>query len=206
MIQINEKGIKQFMTYNTSNYICFTNYKDAIPLDQDDRRWWVIFVPVDSLGQMSKIVGEPISSYFPKLFESVRKYGHEVRKWLLEFKISDKFLMLKQAPMTDHKLTMIANEDAGFEGLFEIRELIEKGGKYFNSEVISSSDLFDSLLFDSPDLEVVGRTRHIILKKLGYSMIPRLVKIDGKTRRIWTKISMTNDQIREKLKLDGEDL
>lgn len=202
MIQINEKGIKQFMTYNTANYICFTNYKDAIPLDEDDRRWWVIFVPVSSLKQMEEIIGEPINVYFPKLFDSVRQFGHEVRKWFLEMKLSKEFLLLKQAPMTEHKKTMIANEEASFDGLLELKEFIEKGGNYFNSEVICSGDLFESFMFEHPEIDIVGRSRNIILKKLGYSMTPRLVKIDGKPRRIWTKVSMENETIREKLKLD----
>lgn len=201
MIQINDKGVKQYMTYNTTNYICFTNYKDAIPLDQDDRRWWVIFVPIESLEEMPKYVGESVASYFPKLFGAVRKYGSEIRKWMLEYKLTEEFLNIKQAPMTDYKLGMIATEEASFEGYSEIKELIEKGGEYFNSEVICSADLFETLFFENPELEIMGRNRHAILKKLGYTALPNPVKIDGKARRVWAKKIIDNEKVRKLLEL-----
>jgi hypothetical protein len=201
MIQINDKGVKQYMTYNTTNYICFTNYKDAIPLDQDDRRWWVIFVPIESLEEMPNYVGESVSSYFPKLFGAVRKYGPEIRKWLLEYKLTEEFLSIKQAPMTDYKLGMIATEEAGFEGYSEIKELIEKGGEYYNSEVICSNDLFEALMFENPELDIQGRNRHAILKKLGYTALPKTVKLGGKMRRVWAKKIIDNEKVRKLLEL-----
>jgi hypothetical protein len=199
MIQINDKGVKQFMTYNTTNYICFTNYKDSIPLDSDDRRWWVIFVPIDSLDEMAEIVGESIVTYFPKLFHAVRTYGCEIRKWLLEFEITKEFLAIKQAPMTDDKMSMIATEESSLEGYVEVKEMIEKGGKYYNKDVVSSSDLFSDLMFDHPDLEIKTNKRNQILKKLGFTTSSKPIKIDGKSRRVWTKKGYDNEKIRKLL-------
>lgn len=201
MIQINDKGVKQYMTYNTTNYICFTNYKDAIPLDQDDRRWWVIFVPIQSLDEMPKYVGENVATYFPKLFDGVRAYGPEVRKWLLEYKITEDFLKIKQAPMTDYKLGMIATEEAGFEGYTEIKELLEKGSLYYNNQVICSNDLFEDLMLEHPELEILGRTRHSILKKLGYTALPKPIRIDNKMRRVWAREMIDSETFKKRLEL-----
>jgi hypothetical protein len=200
MIQINDKGVKQFMTYNTTNYICFTNYKDCIPLDTDDRRWWVIFVHVNSLDEMAQIVGESVVTYFPKLFNAVRGYGCEIRKWLLEFELTKEFLSTKQAPITDDKISMIATEESSLEGYVEIKEMIEKGNNYYNKDIISSSDLFNDLLFEYPDLELNTTKRNIILKKLGFTINGKPIYINGKTRRIWTKKRYDNKKIRELLK------
>jgi hypothetical protein len=200
MIQINDKGVKQYMTYNTTNYICFTNYKDSLPIDQDDRRWWIIFTQIESLNELVEYVGESAETYFPKLFGAVRTYGNEIRKWLLEYKLSDEFLAIKQAPMTDDKLSMIATEESSFEGYSELKELIEKGGKYYNKEVVSSSDLFDALLFEYPDLDIQTSKKHLLMKKLGFSAVAKPIKIDGKARRIWRKKNYSNEKIRELLK------
>lgn len=199
MIQINEKGVKPFMTYNTTNYMCFTNYKDSLPLGEDDRRWWVIFVPIQSLSELEDYVGETIETYFPKLFDSIRNNGAEIRKWFLEYPITKKFLNTKQAPMTVHKESMIALEESSTDGLYEIKEMIKTGGKYFNEEVISSSDLFENLMFEHPELEFRANQRNLLLKKLGYSPFKIPVKIDGKARRLWSKKFMTNEEAREKL-------
>ena len=200
MIQINDKGVKQFMTYNTTNYICFTNYKDSIPLDSDDRRWWVIFVNIDSLDEMSNIVGESAITYFPNLFNAVRTYGSEIRKWLLEYNLTSEFLSIKQAPITNEKLNMIATEEFSLEGYVEIKEMIEKGSKYYNKDVISSSDLFCDFLFENPDIELNNSKKNYILKKLGFTASSKLIKIEGKSRRIWAKKHCSNEEIRKLLK------
>ena len=200
MIQINDKGVKQFMTYNTTNYICFTNYKDSLPLDSDDRRWWVIFVNIDSLDEMSNIVGESAITYFPNLFNAVRTYGSEIRKWLLEYNLTSEFLSIKQAPITNEKLNMIATEECSLEGYVEIKEMIEKGGKYYNKNVISSSDLFSDFIFENPDIELNNSKKNYILKKLGFTASSKLIKIEGKSRRIWAKKHCSNEEIRKLLK------
>ncbi|NYT46818.1 MAG: hypothetical protein H0A75_03415 [Candidatus Methanofishera endochildressiae] len=43
------KGVFYFRntTHNSTNYITFTNHKDALPLSQTDRRWWVINVEIN---------------------------------------------------------------------------------------------------------------------------------------------------------------
>jgi len=199
MIQINDKGVKQYMTYNTTNYICFTNYKDSLPLEIDDRRWWVVFAPILSLTNLRSYVGEDASTYFPKLFESTRTYGGEVRKWLLEYPIRKEFMATRQAPMTNYKLAMVATEEAGVEGLTELRELIAKGGKFFNEDVVSSSDLFEALLFEHPEIDLKTTKKHILLKKLGYVSSSFPIKIGGKTRRLWSRTPLSNCELRELL-------
>lgn len=207
MIQINSKGIAPYMTYNTTNYICFTNDKDAIPMDHNDRRWWVIFVLIESLAELERIVGEAASSYFPKLFTAIRSYGPEIRKWFLEYEITEEFMNMKQAPMTDSKQSMIAAEEINVNGLTETKDLIAKGGKYYNISCVSSSDLFENLLFEYSDLEINNSSKNFILKKLGYMPVPKPVKLDGKARRVWTKKPMSNKNIRISFskKSSGED-
>jgi len=199
MIQVTDKWVTSHMAYNTTNYICCTNYKDSLPLGENDRRWWVIFAQIESLKELKDYVGEDTKTYFPKLFSAVRNNGTEIRKWLLEYKITDEFLNTKQAPMTDHKQTMIATENASCEGLTEIKDLIEKGGKYYNKDIISSSDLFDAVLYDYPDLDFKTKQRNIVLKRLGYMALPSPMTIDGKTRRMWSKKVIDSKKVRQLL-------
>ncbi len=196
MIQINEKNVKPYVTPNTINYLFHTNFKDAVPLGDDDRRWWVIFAAIQNLKDLRKYVGQDKDTYFPLLFNSMRDNCLEVRKWLLEHKIPKEFMEMKQAPMTDFKELMIATEETGFEGLQELKELIKKGGQYFNDDCISSSDLFETFMFEYPEVVISDNKKHLVLKKLGYLNTSAAIKIDGKARRIWVKRPMTNDEIR----------
>jgi hypothetical protein len=98
--------------------------------------------------------------------------------------------------MTDLKKYVISTEENSFHGLIEVKDLIEKGGKYYNKNCVSSSDLFENLMFDNPELTLNPSSKNQILKKLGFLAHPDPVKIGGKTRRIWVKRFMTNKEIR----------
>lgn len=199
MIQINQKGIKQVMAYNTTNYICFTNDKDSLSLTKDDRRWWVIFVPFESDSELDDYLGKPSKDHYQVLFDSIRKYSAEIRKWMLEYKITDEFKTINRAPMTDAKLSMIATEESGWEGLDEVKDTLNEGGKYWNNECVCSTELYKQIAFQYPDVEITAKWRTLILKKLGFTVRDTQIKLDGKVMRFWTKREMTNDQIRESL-------
>jgi hypothetical protein len=200
VIQINDKGVKQYKTVNTTNYICFTNYKDAIPIDSESRRWWVIFVEMESLEEIEQKTGLLHSEYFPKIFDAIRSHSGEILKWLSEYEISEEFLNLKQAPATEFKDLMVSTESASFHFKDEVRDLIEQGGEFFNKDVISSVDLFEALrnehFEDSFELPK-AQQRNQILKALGYMQLPKPIKIKGKVRRIWVKKFMNNEQVRQ---------
>jgi hypothetical protein len=102
--------------------------------------------------------------------------------------------------MTADKKSMIATEEASFEGLSEIKDIILKGGPYWNPQCVSSSDMFDMMNFEYPEMDVNTSKRNAIMKKLGYTMLPTKIKIDGKARRIWTKKPMENDEVRDSFK------
>lgn len=198
-IQINQKGVPQYDTYNVTNYICFTNYRDAIPIEGDDRRWWIIFSRVESLDELEFLVNEKKETYFPNLFEALRSHYKEIRKWLKDYPITDKFMAMKQAPSTIYKTSMISMEEEKFDGLHELRELVEKGGEKFNSDIISSSHVFSELMLEHPEIHLNNRERNMLLKKLGYIKAAKTVKIDGEPLRIWTKRPMSNEEMRTEI-------
>ncbi len=82
------------------------------------------------------------------MFEAVRSHGPEIRKWMLEYDITDEFKNIKQAPMTEYKMMMAATEEASIEGLGEVREMLETGSEFFNTECISTSHLFADMLLN----------------------------------------------------------
>ncbi len=192
-IQVNPKGINAYMTPNTANYIAFTNAIDALPLGGADRRWWVIQC---LLGHYTEV--PDYENYFPKLFDGLRLYEDEVCLWLQEYEISDEFMNMKQAPMTDAKAFMVATEEASFDGLAEVRAVIEDGGYLYDNECVSSADLFLKVGIEHPDLHLQTNRRAVILKKLGYQSMGDRITFDGKKKMFWVKQPMTNDAIRAK--------
>lgn len=195
MIQINTKGVKQYNTYNTTNYICFTNYKDAIPIDDGDRRWFVIFVEINHISEIKQKLGMESGEYFNTLFGNLREYAGEIRKFFLEYKISDSFMKMKTAPMTDYKSVMISSQNAKYEGLEELKELLDAGGEFYNNIAVCPAELFVALSLEYDGLDIAKNNRNFLLSKLGYLNLGKTFKIKGKVRRVWAKQPMTNEQV-----------
>lgn len=209
-ITIHDKGVSAYTTINTANYIVFTNYRDAIPLEDSDRRWWVIYAPIDELSDIEKLTGIDQETYFDQIWKAVREFGPEIRKWLFEVEITEAFKSLNVAPSTVHKQMMIATEKGGHDHVQEIKELIEKGGEFYCQKAVSSSDLFSAAVFDIEGFEMPSnKDKGRILKQLGYSQLPNRIKMKGETKRFWVKHHMTNGDIKnlfEAIEIDCDGL
>ncbi len=147
--------------------------------------------------------GKHSEEYFPELFGTIEDHAGELRKWLLEYPITDHFKKTRDAPMTEYKGSMIGTEEASHPGLHETMDVIKEGGQFFSDNVVSRSDLFSEVRFTHPELGLKPREETIILKKLGYMGGHDVVQIYGKTKRFWTKQPMTNDEIRDDLRKTG---
>ncbi len=195
-VQINEKGVKPYTTNNTANYLCFTNFKDFLPITDSDRRWWVTFSPFETKGEMGEYLGEDVDRYFINLFDGLRASPGEVLKWLAEYPIPQSFLDTKNAPMTESKKLSISTEESNHFGLNEARELINEGGVYYVKGCVSSGDLYEKLEHLYIDFRPNNQEKNNILKKLGYLKLSKNIKLDGKMRMVWAKKNMNADNVR----------
>lgn len=195
MVQINRKGTPQYMAYNTCNYICFTNFRDAIPAEDHDRRWWIIWAPFESMEGLRRAVGMPPQDYFQMLFSGLERHHSEIRKWLLERPLSKLFKPRERAPDTSHKRSVQATEESGIEGLAEAREMICAGGRWYCEAAVSSSDLWLDLMAANPRLELSSHAKSGLLKRLGYMAHPARVRAGGRQKRFWTRMPMVSDEI-----------
>ena len=205
-ITVHPKHVNMYNAYNTTNYICLTNYKDAIPLERGDRRWFVIFSPIDSIEELEQLSGIPRAKYFQELFDSLDLFGPEIRQWLLDYPISDDFKDIKQAPITESKEAMICTEEANIEGLSELRTLIEQGGPTWNENVVCSSDLFNQFMFDYPEVVVSNQSKGVLLKRLGFTKFKYPIKFEGRSIIAWTKKVMSSRAIVRSFKVVDDDL
>lgn len=204
-IQVNEKGVNQYPIENVTNYICFTNFKDALPLSANDRRWWVIFTPFHAIEELEKLAGIKLKDYFRLLYdEGIDKHGAEILRYFCNYEISEKFLNTKVAPMTVHKQMMIATEEANIHGLDELKALIAKGDVHYNANVICSDALFEDFSMKNPEVKLDNWAKNAMLKNLNYMKLPKQLKIGGKLRTIWAKTHIEPPEVRLLLKGENE--
>ena len=181
-VTIHPKGCDEYVAPNTVNYLAFTNHPDALPLEDTDRRWWIQFTPFFDQEELIKVAD---TTYFSRLFDAIRDHAPAIRKWLLEWKMSPLFNAKGQAPSSSAKNQMISlNVPGEFRA---IKELIERGGHGFNSEILSSRHFTLALSFVE-DIEVPKSSAlPKMLMKLGFSVFENPVKWEGQACTIWLK-------------------
>jgi len=174
---------------NYTNFIAFTNYKDAIPLKDGDRRWWVVFYKVKNLDELEKVTGQNRSDYFEPLYTLLYspEYGKEFKKWLLDYKISSDFKP-NFPPDSLHKNVMIATEETKTEYLSEIKELISENFKGVTEDVVSTKAISSIMLSDVWDADVL-QTKAVsaLLRQMGYSKFPKRYSYKGEKHYLWGK-------------------
>lgn len=194
---------------NVTNYIAFTNYVDAAPLEDTDRRWWVVFSPFTSKGAVARAQGMTLDQLFKTyeiIFDSFKRDRAQWRKFLIEYQISENFHPNRDAPNTAEKVEMrISGEDI-HEGV--ARQCIEHGAVGVSRSVLSSSCLTAAIravcMLDGIDPPKTTTLNHM-LTRLGYSQVSTVLKWDGKAHRVWWKrgevINDSNEVLRSMLEL-----
>ena len=106
MIEIHPKGKDAFNVINTTSYLLFSNFRDALPLDENSRRYLVLF----SRWQHKKAIEafkREHPNYYVRLYETLSESAGALRQWLLDHQPSDDFNPLGDAPDTAARTTMI---------------------------------------------------------------------------------------------------
>lgn len=199
-VDIHKKGVDSYNVLNVSNYIAFTNFGDAVPISETDRRWCVIFTPWHDAAGMTDAIGESAGSYFKRLHAALQ-HGGALRRWLLDHNISDQFDPNGHAPDTPEKGSMRGADVDDVEQL--VADRIEAGGRGITStavvthllRAIGSEFGADSLAMPS------GRALAKVLQRLGWTCYPKQLKWDGERCRVWVKgLPLDdNDRVREAL-------
>lgn len=200
-VDIHKKGVDAYNAINVSNYIAFTNYADALPLTETDRRWWVLFTEWSSASEMAKAVGMPLPDYFDRIHAALGDPA-SVRRFLLDHPISKDFNPNGRAPMTEAKLSMVRGDVNDNDELLQRR--IELGGVGIGEKAIATDCLRTAPTFDDEEwIEELptGNTLAKALRNLGWVKYPKPIKWQGKTRKVWVKgMSLSdNDAVREAL-------
>lgn len=189
-ISIHPKGAKPFDVINTQNYLAFTNHSDALPIDETDRRWFVIFTPMTSIVDLQNVVGD-LGAYFDSIYDPLERLAGEVRKWLMEWALHPQFKPNGRAMDTDEKASMIAMSVSSEEDF--VREAIRQGGEGIGSQVVVVGSLVAAVNSMGVDEPISFKTAALTLKKMGWIKVEGALKWRGRVVRAWVKGISSSD-------------
>jgi len=189
-IEVHPKGGSSYDAINTTNYIAFTNYVDALPLTDTDRRWWIIFTPFATSAEMAAAVADVapnLGAYFDRLHDAINQHPAELRRWLLSHDISHDFKPNGSAPMTDEKAVMIGMSSSDDEDT--VRDILDNaaGLKGVTKTLFASRCMGEALMGSDFDINLNTTARNHLFKKVGFTKLPKKVKWNGEAHSIWVK-------------------
>jgi hypothetical protein len=186
---------------NYCNFLALTNFKDAIPVSADDRRWWVVFSKLNSIEELEELSGENRRDYFQPLHDLANgECGDEFHKWLMEVDLTG--FSHSFPPTSIHKARMIATEESKTSNLSDLKELIALGSRGVIKDIVSSKELRKLTQggeWEHDALEIDEITK--LLRGLGYNRFPKKVRWKNETHGIWfAKSGLSDKEIRTMFK------
>jgi hypothetical protein len=182
-ISVSIKGRSVKAVENTTNYVAFTNYRDAIPVDDEDRRWCVLFSKFQD-PEMLKRFESDNPAYYRDLYDGVDENAGEIRQWLLNLEIPQWFIDLSRAPITAAKKVMIeATKPAeliALEDAIESSELTDVNDVFVNLTALSAECCDDE---DFPN----NRSVKNFMQQLGYTRLEGRYnrEVQGSTKKCY---------------------
>jgi hypothetical protein len=180
-----------------------TNHKDAVPLDDEDRRYCVVYSRLQTSEQLHEYFGgaEKVEEYFDRLFTMTRARPDAIARYFMDYKLPSSFKPFGRAPKTEAKSQMI--DLAVSEVHQEVEDLLSRfKDSLITDEFIDVTHLNDVALLNG---EEVPKTRSLssVLLDMGFRPIKggffRVYNPDRK-HRVWVKEGITDDFAIEKVK------
>jgi len=210
------KGKDPGNIFNVTNYLMLTNHEDAIPIEEGDRRYFVLFSPFRALADMDTALQADfdvtVAEHFEEVFSLVRANPGQLALWLSETEFPEEWDANMSAPMTAAKRVMVASSRTEAEqALAEILEDVATGSKVrgVGPTVVFVPHLREEAMRRTDSRRSVGdKTVSACLREAGYLPLPggeegkaRKVQWQGVQRSVWSKhgADISSDEVRRLL-------
>jgi len=197
-IQIEEKGRDHRTVPNFTSYLLLTNHKDAVPLQDGDRRYCALFSRVQSEDQLFDELGgrDAARDYFDSLFDSLRARPDALARFFADHKVPVTFDPSGRAPETTARLEMKALS------VSPDRDIVENAIERHRCGIINDETIdltwLNRLVQGEGETLPKAWSLAAILSDMGFSPITgRRVKITGAGYHyVWTRKVCDSDDIK----------
>ena len=184
VVEIHFKGKTQVNAENTTNYLLFTNFRDALPINDNDRRYFVLFSRWQNKEALRNFKDEN-PDYYMNLYGAIAESASALRKWLLDFELCEEFNPMSDAPVTEAHGIMVQAAMAP-----EVRALHEiiRSNRFsdISEELVNVTRLGDEM--SGMDIEIPNTSRwHTLLGRDGRSQLDGRVFLKGRLCRFFAK-------------------
>jgi hypothetical protein len=192
-IPVRRMRMEEYQVPNVMNYVMFTNFRDALPLETSDTRYYVIYSRWSSGAELAAWKLDH-ADFFARLYQAVDEHAGAFRKFFMERTLSSGFRPRDRAPEGGDKAKMaVLSRDDYSSHIEDI--LVEQGGGLLgkNEILMSTTWLLSHWNFDSTGPErPQGKKLVTVLLRAGWNpvqldTVDDRVKINRRKHKFWTK-------------------
>lgn len=197
-VRVHPKGGKGFQILNVTNYMAFSNHKDALAFEtaEGDRRWFVLFCP----RSVAEIAARSASGQMAAVARATAQFGDVLRWWLTAaemwpvegaVQIVEEFEADGRAPLTDAKFEAV--EESRPDYALWVEDALMNPGTGIGGGVLSTWHLGERIAESAKatgSRPPSGKAVNRVLKSLGwapYSRAGGTAKFIGKVVRVMVK-------------------
>lgn len=189
LVSLNQKFQDVRLVQNVANKLAFTNFHDALHMEDSDRRWMPIKSPIQTEEQALALSESGHFKRFTKLY----KYGGALRQFFLDWKISDSFPAHGPAPKTAFRREMID------ESKNPLQVAIEETIRDEEVSLVQSDLIFGPALSGRLEAAITNNNKKVsyFLRRLGYVPYENGTKfrLNGPRGIIWVHSSRFDDDL-----------
>ena len=190
VVEINPKFVNPYSAPNNSAYLATTNFKNALPINDNDRRYHILMSQWQEAAPLAAFLADH-PDYFDNLYNAIEESAGAIRGWLETYELDPEFKRQGRAPFSHGHVQMAAINKSDEEVI--LSEIIADGHRQdISNELVVVSALIQEL-YGQGDLGLVnppnrgyGPTIKLLLVGCGFNYLGRF-RIDGKRESVWTK-------------------
>lgn len=166
---IRRMGTDGYEVPNRTNYIAYTNYMDAMPINANDRRYAVLRTSFQTQSHI-RAFNAANPNYFAQLFNDLATHAEVLRHWLATRPIGDSFNAKGHAPHTQAKTLMREASESDSDSMIELESALSaSSGPPLSNELLSLDALKDLMAFSGVPTRTIGT----LLARAGFSPLGR---------------------------------
>ena len=178
-ISVRKMRMDSYMAPNTASYMALTNYADALPIDNRDRRYMILSAAPSTADVVARG-----TDYFVTLFDAVKNHAGAVLGWLQGYQPHPEFNADGRAPRTVHRDRLMDLVES--EEVRAIRDVMEDAnGRPGVSPYLLSTTILDAALLDAGHATFQTRTLNRVLMDMGLTLLGRY-RYNGERHRWWS--------------------
>lgn len=191
--QVEGKGVKPRDVVNTSSKLMFTNHINALPLDENQRRYLVVSTQAESHLDMERVYGsaKEREKFFSNVYRAIENHGPAIKKWFMEWEISEGFNHKGHAPLDTNAFREM--RDAANDGAGEFIADMIKGGVTLGvcKDIIFSPSLNDAFMAaEGIEMPKTSRMKNLLME-LGFTQAGVLC-FNSKSGRVFVRKRVRN--------------